>query len=154
MASTNGDRHRRYRCKSCQKEDRRGRMVAHVLKRHVSLDQAPYYCSLCSFCYTEKKQLTDHLTKYKRHREEAAKREPQPLTEILHFSLNPANVEEYMIPIAKGTTTPTVEEDIFAQDEDGPSLPDWLLETTTPAARQEAVPQSVCVSKVLRTRRN
>ena len=143
MASTNSDRHKRYRCKSCSKEDRKGRMVAHVLKHHVSMDQAPFYCSLCSFRCTEKKQLTDHLTKYKRHREEAARREPQPLGDILHFSLNPVNVDEHMVPVAKGTTTPMVEEDIFAQDEEEPSLPDWLLETTIRPARPGTQPTSV-----------
>ena len=51
-----------------------------------------------------------------------------------------------MVPIARETTTPTVEEDIFAQDEDGPSFPTWLLDTIPPAT-PEALSSSASRTK-------
>ncbi|KAH3824114.1 hypothetical protein DPMN_125942 [Dreissena polymorpha] len=31
-----------YRCKKCQKTDRKGRLVGHFFKYHVTFDQVPY----------------------------------------------------------------------------------------------------------------
>ncbi len=38
-----------WRCNICSKTARKYRLDGHVLKYHVPIDQAPYYCSICHF---------------------------------------------------------------------------------------------------------
>ncbi len=59
-------------CRRCRDDgvavvDRRCRLVAHILKTHVSLDNVPFYCRLCLFRAMDRRSLFNHLTKYKRH---------------------------------------------------------------------------------------
>ncbi|KAH3867911.1 hypothetical protein DPMN_031048 [Dreissena polymorpha] len=49
---------RRYRCKKCGKTNRKGRLIGHILKHHVPMDQAPFSCGLCNFRCTEVADLT------------------------------------------------------------------------------------------------
>ena len=63
-----------------------------MLKDHVSMDRVPYHCVLCSFQCMNETDLKDHLTRYARHKREAA-RHPEmakDLTNILRRSDNPA----------------------------------------------------------------
>lgn len=45
----------------------RYRVVDHVMKHHMALDQTPFYCKLCMFRCTTLDQLDRHVTSYKRH---------------------------------------------------------------------------------------
>ena len=61
-----------YSCLHCEKSGKsyreaRYRVVGHILKHHRSLDQTPYYCSLCMFRCTTSDALRKHVTGYKRH---------------------------------------------------------------------------------------
>ena len=63
---------RAYRCTRCNKMgnqviDVKYRVADHILKYHLSLDQVPYYCTLCLFRCNEESQLLQHVSKYKRH---------------------------------------------------------------------------------------
>lgn len=125
MSILSQDRHKKYRCSECGKEDRHGRLVGHVLKHHVPFDRAPYYCSLCSFRCVQKKELAEHLTKYKRHGEELARRPQAELSDILHFSANPAKVEDFIVAIT-AKESPKPKKDVDHQGQ--LALPDWLSE--------------------------
>ncbi|MCG8047847.1 MAG: hypothetical protein N0E48_19855, partial [Candidatus Thiodiazotropha endolucinida] len=63
---------RAYQCLRCLKDHKeviaeKYRLEDHIRKCHLSLDQLPFYCSLCLFRCTEKTQLEDHVTKYRLH---------------------------------------------------------------------------------------
>lgn len=45
----------------------RYRTVDHIIKHHLALDQAAFYCNLCMFRCTTREQLDKHVTGYKRH---------------------------------------------------------------------------------------
>ena len=123
--------HHRYKCKVCGKVDRRGRTVAHILKKHVSLDRVPYSCSLCNFRCTEKKDLHGHLERYARHVEEMSRTGITDLTQVLNQSPNPIQVEELMVDLdtEKTTTTTTEDTSIFESQENlDPVLPSWLTD--------------------------
>ena len=67
-------RGRGYQCVRCLNEGKevileKCRLEDHIRKCHLSLDQLPFYCSLCLFRYTEKAQLKDHVSKYKWHKQ-------------------------------------------------------------------------------------
>ncbi|XP_060566670.1 uncharacterized protein LOC132725552 [Ruditapes philippinarum] len=63
---------RLYSCIHCEKagksyREARYRVVGHILKHHLSLDQTPFYCSLCMFRCLTADALQKHVTGYKRH---------------------------------------------------------------------------------------
>ena len=71
--------------------------------------------------YTE--EITyDHLTKYKRHKEEQARRTQANLTEILHFPANPADVENFITLIP--ANEPYEDNRDLDQGQKEPMLPD------------------------------
>ena len=43
------------------------------MKRHLALEEVPFYCKLCLLRCQRKDQLVTHVTKYKRHVDMAAK---------------------------------------------------------------------------------
>ena len=66
-------RGRAYQCMHCyHKEgqkviDVKYRMEDHILRLHMTLEQAPFYCKLCFFRCFKWEQLVDHITSYRRH---------------------------------------------------------------------------------------
>ena len=69
---------RAYVCMRCGEQpfiDTKTRFQAHFMKHHTKADELPFFCSLCNFRCTEKKQLTDHVFSYKPHRQMAQQRE-------------------------------------------------------------------------------
>ena len=61
-----------YYCVHCQNQGKkyheaRYRVVGHILKHHLPLDRAPFYCTLCMFRSLTKDQLVKHVAQYKRH---------------------------------------------------------------------------------------
>ena len=95
-------RGRAYKCARCGKEDRKGRMISHILKHHVPFERIPYSCSLCSFRCSDKKSLVDHVKKYSRHKEEESKFGPQDYSKILRMASNPYNIgEDDMIQLSR-----------------------------------------------------
>lgn len=71
---------RAYECLHCSRQgnkavvDVKSRVEEHILKYHLGLDQAPFYCTLCLFRSTEKKPLLQHVNHHSRHRSEALKK--------------------------------------------------------------------------------
>lgn len=68
---------RQFSCMYCVRAKRshvaeRYRMVAHIYKHHLALDQAPFYCTLCLFRCTTKDALDRHVVNYAKHATEAA----------------------------------------------------------------------------------
>ncbi|KAH3706091.1 hypothetical protein DPMN_065471 [Dreissena polymorpha] len=39
----------KYKCKACGKTDRKWRLIGHIRKQHVPMDQVPFACGLCNF---------------------------------------------------------------------------------------------------------
>ena len=69
---------RAYVCMRCGEQpfiDTKTRFQAHFMKYHTKADGLPFFCSLCNFRCTERKQLTDHVFSYKPHRQMAQQRE-------------------------------------------------------------------------------
>ena len=91
----NPDR-RTYRCKVCGKKDRRGRLIAHILKHHVPMDRVPYACSLCNFRCMRSGDLSEHVYTYERHREEMKRLKVVDHTTVLHRSDRPVIMDSYM----------------------------------------------------------
>ena len=85
-------RGRAYQCLPCyHKEGRvvineKGRIKDHILKKHVKLDEVPYYCS------HSLQQLNKHVTAYARHRDMARKRDVQDHQPFLMKSSNPYKI--------------------------------------------------------------
>lgn len=63
---------RKFQCVRCKglgvtKIAERSRMVGHITKNHLALDQVPFYCRLCTFkCHTQT-QLLRHVEEYADH---------------------------------------------------------------------------------------
>ncbi|KAL4233717.1 hypothetical protein ACF0H5_008397 [Mactra antiquata] len=63
---------KKYSCLHCERagksyREARYRVMGHVLKHHLSLDETPFYCSLCMFKCTTMETLKSHVTSYCRH---------------------------------------------------------------------------------------
>ena len=43
------------------------RVEDHIMKMHLSLDEVPFYCSLCMFKCKTPTTLDNHLVRYRRH---------------------------------------------------------------------------------------
>ena len=56
-----------YKCATCGKEGPRGPMFFHVLKDHRTVDEVPFYCSLCHYKSFNKDQLNCHVTTFAIH---------------------------------------------------------------------------------------
>jgi hypothetical protein len=84
-------KHRRYRCQVSGKEDRKGRLIGHVLKNHIPMDRVPFSCSLCYFRCTDKKTLVNHLNSYQMHKDEVLRSGVTNLASVLNRAENPVN---------------------------------------------------------------
>lgn len=124
--------HRAYRCLICGKLDRKGRLVAHLFKQHVSVDRIPFRCSICNFRCVSANELFHHLTGYQRHVEEIQKRGPVDLKSSLHKSPNPVNVETLM----EIDETVMLDDDVSI-DSEGTGLPDWLNDVAREQGAQQ-----------------
>ena len=85
---------RAYECLHCSRQgktviDVKSRVEDHILKYHLGLDQAPFYCTLCLFRSTEKKPLLEHVFRHSRHRQEAQNKNIVDSTPYLKESQNP-----------------------------------------------------------------
>ena len=65
-------RGRAYQCLRCLQTgkeviDVKARIVDHLMKHHLSLDQVPYYCMLCLFKCKDENTLKEHVRKFSRH---------------------------------------------------------------------------------------
>lgn len=58
-------RGRVYRCQCCPNHDRyegeKAQLEAHFYKKHVSLDQVPFYCNICKIVSTRQSDLEKHI---------------------------------------------------------------------------------------------
>ena len=129
-APTTTFKHKQYGCRVCRKVDRKARMVAHVFKHHVPMDRIPYVCSLCNFRCQDKATLLNHVTQYQRHRTEVSRLGITDQSTVLQKSQNPVDPNTFMYALdgnlAYLETTSDVPYDIFEEDSEEPTLPDWL----------------------------
>lgn len=147
-------RHRLYKCRVCGKRDRKQRLVGHLLKTHVRLDQVPYYCNLCNFRCLAKEELVNHITNYKRHVEEMNRFGLVNHKNVLQRSENPVDVESMMeiVEVAVGQLRDEVD-DLFEDPDQDEDLPDWLQSELSTQTRgksprldtQRAVMQTISV---------
>ena len=54
--------------------DVKQRIEEHIMKIHLSLDQVPFYCSLCLFRCRDRATLDDHVKNFSRHKQMVADR--------------------------------------------------------------------------------
>ncbi|KAH3808737.1 hypothetical protein DPMN_137095 [Dreissena polymorpha] len=132
-----------YRCKKCQKTDKKGRLVGHFFKYHVTFDQVPYTCSLCSFRCQTQQHLLDHVTKYAPHVKEAKMRGVTDLRRYLNKSDNPYIVSELDIerlgdPVSEPHAD-EAEKGWFDVPKENPILPDWLTPTQAPKLQSPVI---------------
>lgn len=96
---------RAYQCLRCCHQggkeviDVKARIECHIMKTHLSLDQVPFYCSLCLFRCSDKATLLDHVTKFKRHEVMAKMKGVSGNTECLKENANPYQIglEDYFV---------------------------------------------------------
>ncbi|KAH3800120.1 hypothetical protein DPMN_153747 [Dreissena polymorpha] len=152
MMETQTDKRKSWRCKHCGKEDRKGRLMGHILKHHVVFYRVPFSCSICSFRCNDKKTLVDHLKNYKRHLAEVADRQGRiSLDRVLQRSENPYWVSQKDMEPVLGlygcsimSEPPTTgnagcDEDGLFEPQKEDMLPAWLLDNyTTPSAPEPA----------------
>lgn len=111
-----------YRCSHCGKVDRKGRLVAHILRDHVPEKQVPFFCTLCKFRCETRDDLLKHLTKYAGHVRAVGSNQNIDLKQILIKSNVPWFVSANdMTPIRE-------EDDDMFMDPEEPALPPWLLD--------------------------
>lgn len=61
-------RGRAYKCNRCENFiGERAKVVSHVYKLHVPLEEAPFYCTLCLFRCQRQKELTKHVRGFVPH---------------------------------------------------------------------------------------
>ncbi|XP_052230854.1 uncharacterized protein LOC127844546 isoform X2 [Dreissena polymorpha] len=85
---------RAYQCKYCTHIDRKSRIEGHILKEHVPMDRAPYYCTLCEFRCQNKSALLKHITQYSRHVSEEQRLGKPDYTQVLRRAKHPFYVTE------------------------------------------------------------
>ncbi len=91
-----------YRCQHCPTvpgyTGEKRRVISHMYKCHIPLDQAPYYCTVCLFRCTDESTLLRHVKTYDGHRQKmaemAARGNPTTDTAALLKSLNPHIMRE------------------------------------------------------------
>ena len=102
--------------------------MGHFFKYHVTFDQVPYTCSLCSFKCQTQQHLLDHVTKYAPHVKEAKLRGVTDLRRYLNKSDNPYIVSDLDIErLGDPVSEPNgdeAEEGWFDVPEESPILPD------------------------------
>lgn len=77
-------------------------MVGHILKTHIPMDRAPFYCTLCSFRCQDRDTLAAHIKKYRRHRDEEVKSGTPDYTQVLKKAANPIYVgDSDMVVLSK-----------------------------------------------------
>lgn len=108
-------------------------MVAHILKYHVPMDEAPYSCSLCNFRCTEPGELMGHVQKYRRHVEESRRRgDDVDLNKVLRKSDRPFVVgDQHMRLVGQVGPSEGPEDsmDGIYEDQETSVWPSWLQAT-------------------------
>ncbi|XP_060561060.1 uncharacterized protein LOC132720854 [Ruditapes philippinarum] len=157
------NRGRAYKCKRCTKVQRKGRMVAHILKHHVPFDRVPFACSLCGFRCLDKQALMDHITKYTRHREEESRYGTPDYKKILHMAGNPYQIgDDDMEQLSRDESLrwharnqiqegPDDNDCFYEEDEEvvsgGMVLPQWMAGTTVLGKTATAPPSTPAITK-------
>ena len=151
-------RGRAYKCNTCGKIDRKGRMEGHILKSHVPDERVPYMCTLCNFRCHDSQTLMSHITQYTRHQEAEMKcNKPIDYVVTLKRSLNPEPVgEKHMTMLSKEESAqwfsgrPITSDSAFDDEEEtiicnGMVLPKWLESRSMQAASplQQQPPRTV-----------
>ncbi|KAH3727206.1 hypothetical protein DPMN_053135 [Dreissena polymorpha] len=123
-----------YRFSHCGKVERKGRLVAHILRDHVPEKQVPFFCTLCKFVCETKDDLSKHLTKYSGHVRAAGISHNIDLKQTLIKSNVPWFVSANdMTPIREE------EDDMFKE----PALPPWLLDLRTLKRKADFSPSTM-----------
>ncbi|XP_052230857.1 uncharacterized protein LOC127844547 isoform X2 [Dreissena polymorpha] len=138
---------RAYQCKYCTHIDRKGRMEGHILKVHVPMDRAPFYCTLCEFRCQNTRALLKHITQYSGHVSEEQRLGKPDYTQVLRRAKHPFYVTEAdMVALSaeesgvwfdrNKSQFEDLEEDedetVFTAD--GSMVPLWLIKPMTASA--------------------
>jgi len=128
---------------------RKGNLVGHIQKQHLTLDQVPYWCALCSLRCRTKEELIDHVNNYGRHLDEEEKLPRLPnYAEIFRKSEDPYVVgDDDMVALTKeqtrvwrrqqairvlegGANNAEEEEEDGDEDSDPKNVPGWAIGVT------------------------
>jgi len=99
-----------FRCVRCSLDGvdrihRRERLVHHVLKCHVPLDEVPFSCTLCPFRCMDKASQVSHINNYRPHMNKAAEMGVLDHSPFLSESIKPVVLDErYMVRLSKEET--------------------------------------------------
>lgn len=63
--------------------DVKQRIEEHIMKIQFSVDQVPFYCSLCLFRFRDRATLNDHVKHFSRHKQMVADRKCNNLSGVL-----------------------------------------------------------------------
>ena len=93
-------RGRAYKCLNCGHTNEKRRVISHIYKEHVRLDEAPFYCKVCLFRCTDEESLRRHVRPdvYSAHHQRMTDFRMQGTIlephQILMRSLKPKHLEE------------------------------------------------------------
>ena len=93
-------RGRAYKCLNCGHTNEKRRVISHIYKEHVRLDEAPFYCKVCLFRCTDEESLRRHVRPdvYPAHHQRMSDIRMQGTIlephKILMRSLKPKHLEE------------------------------------------------------------
>ncbi|KAH3841560.1 hypothetical protein DPMN_115027 [Dreissena polymorpha] len=131
---------RAYRCKYCTKVNRRSRIEGHILKEHVHMDRAPFFCTLCCFRCQDQHAFLKHLTQYTRHVTEEKRSGKPDYTKVLRRAKDPYHVTEGdMVALSPEESAQWCDRNRFQMEdmeeddnetvftEDGSMVPLWLV---------------------------
>jgi len=129
-ASRKSDR-LQYRCTTCNKMGRRGRVVGHFFKYHVPFDRVPFSCSLCNFRCQTQQHLAEHVTQYAPHVREAKAKGVTDLRPFLNRSTNPYVLSERDVEkVGDGSVDSSFNDEDgdgwFEIQDEAPLFPDWM----------------------------
>jgi hypothetical protein len=83
-------RGRAYKCLRCNSfTGERSKVVSHFYKHHISLEEAPFYCTLCLFRTERQRELTRHVRGFIPHKQRQAAMKTYVESEFLKTSSKP-----------------------------------------------------------------
>ncbi|XP_052792410.1 uncharacterized protein LOC128226528 [Mya arenaria] len=119
---------RMWQCARCGKQDRKGRVAAHILKEHIPLHQVPFHCLLCQFRCLDSNTLRDHVSQYSRHvSQEKNMRKPIDYAQFLVKAERPIHITSNDMFQVQGRLTIDLLKDKSDSENQPPGVwPSWI----------------------------